>query len=155
MKPPLTDSGDCGVRESTNAIERIRGLSYWRSPPRIEAVPDGRTNQNFFVHAGDRTFFARLGAGLPHHGISRANELRCCRLAAAAGITPKVVLAAKGVLVTEFVDGRTLIRGEPVPNDILVQLAQGLRRLHEFEAPGDLAPIDPIDRCRRQLAAAP
>ncbi len=155
MKPPRTGADESGVGESASASERIRGLSFWRSPPRIKAIPDGRTNQNFFVHDGDRAFFARLGVDLPHHGISRANELRCCRLAAEAGIAPKVAFAAEGVMVTEFVDGRTLIQSEPVSNDILFRLAQGLRRLHEYEVPRDLAPFDPLDRCRRQLEALP
>ncbi len=155
MKPPAADPDERGVVESSSAIERIRGLSCWRSPPRIRAISDGRTNQNYFVHAGDRTFFARLGVDLPHHGITRTNEFQCCRLAAAADIAPKVVFAAEGVLVTEFVDGQTLVQGDPVSNEFLVRLAHGLRRLHESEVPADLAPFDPVERCRRQLAALP
>ncbi len=155
MKPLQADPGERGVVDPSSAIERIRGLSCWQSPPRIRAISDGRTNQNYFVHAGNRTFFARLGVDLPHHGITRANEVRCCRLAAAADIAPKVVFAVEGVLVTEFIDGRTLVQGEPISDEILVRLAQGLRHLHESEVPADLAPFDPVERCRRQLAALP
>ncbi len=93
-----------------NAIERIRGLSCWPTPPRIRPISEGRTNQSFCVQAGDRSYFARLGVDLAHHGITRANEARCSRLAAAVGIAPKVVFAAGGALVTELVDGRTLVR---------------------------------------------
>ena len=84
-----------------NAIERIRRLPCWRSAPRIRPIARGRTNQNFFVQAGDRSFFARLGVDLPHHGISRANEVRCCRLGAAAGVAPKVVFAAREAIWCE------------------------------------------------------
>ena len=155
MKPLHADPGERGVVGSSNAIERIRDLSCWPSPPRIRAISDGRTNQNYIVQAGERTFFARHGVDLPHHGITRANEVRCCRLAAAAGIAPKVVFAAEGVLVTEFVDGQTLAQGEPVSNEFLARLAHDLRRLHESEAPADLTLFDPVERCRRQLAALP
>ncbi len=138
-----------------NTIERIRRLPCWRSAPRIRPIAWGRTNQNFFVQAGDRSFFARLGVDLPHHGISRANEVRCCRLGAAAGVAPKVVFATEGVLVTEFVDGRTLVQGEPVSSELLVRLARCLRRLHEATVPEDLAPFDPAGTCRRQLEVLP
>ncbi len=155
MKPLRTEPGESGVAETSSATERIRSLPCWRSAPTIRAITDGRTNQNYFVKAGDRTFFARLGVDLPHHGITRANEIRCCRLAAAAGIAPKVVFVSDGVLVTEFVDGRTLAQGEAVSNDVLAGLARGLRCLHEYPAPADLAPFDPVARCRRQLKAMP
>ena len=155
MNRSRAEPGGRGHKDCTNVAERIRTLPCWQSPVRIRAIPDGRTNQNYVVQAGDRTYFARLGVDLPHHGITRANEVRCCRLAAAMGISPMVVYAAEGVLVTEFVDGRTLVQGEPVSNEILVELARGLRRLHEYSVPADLAPFDPVERCRRQLDALP
>lgn len=155
MRQSRAEPGGCGQEDSKVVIERIRSLPCWRPPVRIRAIPDGRTNQNYFVQAGDRTYFARLGVDLPYHGITRANEVRCCRLAAAADISPKIVYAADGVLVTEFVDGRTLVQGEPVSNEILVGLARGLRRLHDFSVPENLAPFDPVERCRGQLDALP
>ena len=138
-----------------NAVERIRSLSCWRSTPKIRAIDQGRTNQNYIVEDGERSFFARLGVDLPHHGITRANEVRCCKLAAALGLAPKVFFAAEGVLITDFIDGRTLCQGEPVSKPLLESLAKGLRRLHEAPVPEDLAPFDPADICRRQLDALP
>lgn len=138
-----------------NAVERIRSLSCWRSPPKIRPIEQGRTNQNYIAEDGEQTFFARLGVDLPHHGISRANEVRCCKLAAVLGLAPKVFFAAEGVLITEFIDGRTLCQGAAVSKALLDSLAQSLRRLHEAPVPEDLAPFDPADICRRQLDALP
>lgn len=156
MTPSLGERSGRAERDTTNTVERIRNLSCWQSPPRhIRPVPGGRTNQNFFVYAGSQTFFARLGVDLPHHGVTRAKEVRCSRLAAAAGIAPKVIFSADGVLVTEVIDGRTLVQGESISDMILDRLAQGLRRLHEFAVPRDLAPFDPVAICRSQLKALP
>lgn len=150
-------TGPCGCesRDRTNAVERIRGLPCWRSQPKIRPIEQGRTNQNYIVEDSSRTFFARLGVDLPHHGITRANEVRCCKLAAALGLAPKVFFAAEGVLVTEFIQGRTLCQVEAISTELLDILARSLRHLHEASVPKDLAPFDPADICRRQLEALP
>ncbi|MBM3573827.1 MAG: hypothetical protein FJX52_15945 [Alphaproteobacteria bacterium] len=139
----------------TDAIDRIRGLAVWQGAATIEPCPGGRTNLNFRVVAGEYSFFARLGRDLPHHGIARSHEARCCKLAAAAGIGPTVVVAEDGILVTEFVAGRTLVQGEAIADQILIDLADTLRRLHAAPAPRDLAPFDPAVVCRRDLDALP
>ncbi|MBL8702843.1 MAG: phosphotransferase [Alphaproteobacteria bacterium] len=141
--------------ESTRpaAIARLAALPIWPGAPRIAAIAGGRTNENFRVEAGGRSFFARLGVDLPHHGIRRANELRCARLAAEAGVAPEVVHAGDGVMVTAFVAGRTLVQGEPVADDVLRRLAQALRALAARPAPADLNVFDPVAVGRRDLAA--
>ena len=118
-------------------------------------IAAGRTNQNFRVTAGDHTYFARVGHDLPHHGISRANELRCLRLAAAARVAPEIVYASDGVLVTEFIEGATLSQGEAVDDETLLLLARALRCLHDTTAPTDLHSFDPVEICRRDSRALP
>lgn len=86
MKLLRTEPGEHGAADNSSANERIRSLPCWRSAPTIRAVTDGWANQNYFVTAGNRTFFARLGVDLPHHGIVRANEVRRRQLAADVGI---------------------------------------------------------------------
>ena len=141
--------------EPIAASRLLRAFSIWGGVPTIEPIPGGRTNENFRVTAAGRVYFARLGIDLPHHGITRANELRSLRLAAAAGVAPEVVLAEEGVLVTAFVDGETLIQGRPVGDGVLRQLAEALQRLHAAPAPADLHPFDPAAICRRDFAALP
>lgn len=139
----------------STAIARIAALPIWPGTPRIAPIAGGRTNQNFRVEAGGCVFFARLGIDLPHHGIARRNELRCARLAAAAGVAPDVVHAGNGVMVTAFVAGHTLVQGEPVADAVLAQLADALRALAARPAPDDLNVFDPVAVGRRDLAALP
>ncbi len=142
-------TGDAG------SLARLAALSIWPAPPAFAPIPGGRTNENFRVDAGGRTYFARIGVDLPHHNISRKTEIRCIGLAAAAGVSPPVLHAGDGILVTEFVPGVTLVQGQPVGDDVLVRLAQALGRLFGRPAPADLPPFDPVDICRGYLAALP
>ncbi|HWA50437.1 MAG TPA: hypothetical protein VG742_19370, partial [Dongiaceae bacterium] len=91
-----------------NEAARIAALSLWRGRPEIEPVAAGRTNRNFTVLDGGRRYFARVGAEIPQHGISRAVEQRCAMLAAQAGIAPEVVYAGDGIMITALVPGETL-----------------------------------------------
>jgi thiamine kinase-like enzyme len=137
------------------AATRLGALPIWTTTPSIAPISGGRTNENFRVAAGGRTYFARVGVDLPHHGISRSNEVLSHRMAAEAGVAPAVIHAADGVLVTEFVDGATLVQGEPVDDATLARLAATLRRLPLTETAPDLPAFDPVAICRRDLAALP
>lgn len=138
---------------ATTAIERLRTLPLLSAAPTIRPIEGGRTNENFRVESGGRTYFARVGIDLPHHGIIRVNEIACHRRAAAVGIAPEVVHGADGVMVTAFIDGRTLVQGEPVDDNTLAHLARTLRRLADHADPNGLPDFDPVDICRRDLAA--
>jgi len=68
----------------------------------------GITNRNFVVtDRAKRRFVARLGDDIPVHGVMRFNELAAARAAHAAGLSPEVVHAEPGVLVTRHIDGVT------------------------------------------------
>lgn len=137
------------------AAERLSALPIWSGNPTIAPISGGRTNENFRVVDGGRSFFARVGVDLPHHGVTRMNEVRCHRMAAAAGVAPAIVHAADGVLITDFVDGTTLTQGVPVDDATLVRLAQTLCRLPTTEGTPDLPAFDPVAICRRDLTALP
>ncbi len=139
----------------SDAVARLASLPIWSGAPAIAPIPGGRTNENFRVDAGGRTYFARIGVDLPHHNISRRTEIRCIELAAAVGVSPPVLHAGDGILITEFVPGTTLVQGNPVADDVLVRLARALRRLADASVPADLPPFDPADICRGYVAALP
>lgn len=138
-----------------SASERLGALSCWPGEPRIEPWPGGRTNQNFRVTAGGRAYFARVGVDLPHHFVRRVDEARCARLAAEAGVAPPVVHDGDGILITDFIEGRTLDHLESVSDDDLNLVADALRRVHAHPAPADLHPFDPVSICRGNLAGLP
>jgi len=138
-----------------SAIERLRALPLLSVRPTIRPIDGGRTNENFRVESGGRTYFARVGIDLPHHGITRVNEMACHRRAAALGIAPEVVHGADGIMVTAFIDGRTLVQGEPIDDATLARLAKTLRRLGDATDASGLSVFDPVAICRRDLAALP
>ncbi|MCC7049933.1 MAG: phosphotransferase [Alphaproteobacteria bacterium] len=138
-----------------DAIDRLRGLDCWRGAPQIEPWPGGRTNQNFRAIDAGTTYFARVGIDLPHHFVRRVNEARCARLAADAGVAPDVVHAGDGILITAFIEGRTLSHEDPVTDADLDLVAEALRRVHAHPAPADLNQFDPLAICRGNLAGLP
>ncbi len=112
----------------SGAEAKAAGLSLWRGRVTPEPLQGGITNTNFKVVDGGRAFFVRVGADIPVHGVMRFNELAAARAAAAAGISPAIVHAEPGALVTDFVVGRTFdaaaVRGN------LARVVPLIRRVH-------------------------
>jgi thiamine kinase-like enzyme len=86
----------------------IRTLPCFGGISQIAALGGGMTNRNYRVDDRHGRFVVRLGQDVPEHGILRWHELAAARAACAAGLSPEVVYAASGVLVSRFVEGRTL-----------------------------------------------
>ncbi len=83
-------------------------LSCWSGPVDPEPIPGGFTNTNYLVRDRGRSYFVRIGEDNPFHNILRFNELAASRAAQAVGISPAVVHSQNGVIVTDFIEGRTL-----------------------------------------------
>jgi len=130
----------------------IRGLALWPETPRVDVIPAGYTNENFRVLAAGQLYFARAAEDLPHHGISRGNEALCARIAADAGIAPELVYARDGVLVTRFVEGRTLRLGEAPADATLTGIGRLLAEVHRLPARPELKQVDLVSACRGYLA---
>jgi thiamine kinase-like enzyme len=111
-----------------DAIARIAALPCWQGPVAPAPLAGGITNTNFLVEDRDARFFVRVGADIPAHGVLRFNELAACRAAEAAGVSPAVRHAAPGVLVLDWIEGRTL-----TPADVRADLGRVValvRRAH-------------------------
>jgi len=115
-------------RERSTA--RVAELEIWFG--RVEPLPlaGGITNQNFTVEDRGRRYVVRVGSDLPVHGVVRANELAASRAAHEAGLSPAVVHAEPGIVVFDFIEGRTF-----TPEDIrnpanLERLVDMVRRCH-------------------------
>jgi thiamine kinase-like enzyme len=114
-------------------VAMLQELPLWSAPPRIVPIAEGRTNRNFAVHDGKRSFFARIGKDLPHHRIDRQVERQAVELAATIGITPPVVYARDGLLVTGFIEGTTLHKID-IEDSHVEAIAALLLRLHRISA---------------------
>ena len=116
------------VRERSSA--RVAALAIWLG--RVNPLPlaGGITNQNFTVEDRGRRYVVRVCNDILVHGVVRANELAASRAAHLAGLSPRVVYAEPGILVLDFIEGRTF-----TPQDVrnpanLERLVDMVRRCH-------------------------
>lgn len=109
---------------------RVADLAIWFG--RVDPVPllGGITNKNFVVEDRGRKFVVRTGGDIPVHGVVRASELAATRAAHAAGIGPRVAHAEPGLMVIEFIEGRTLQPGDVRDPKNLDRLVDLVRRCH-------------------------
>jgi thiamine kinase-like enzyme len=112
---------------------RVAELAIWFGRVDPLPLPGGITNQNFTVEDRGRRYVVRVGNDIPVHGVVRANELAASRAAHLAGLSPGIVHAEPGILVLDFVEGRTF-----TPED--VRNPENLDRL-----------IDIVRRCHRDI----
>ncbi len=92
-----------------DGIAEVEKLPFWRKPVKIWPLAGGITNRNYGVEQDNGQRFAvRLGHDIPLHGVMRFNELAAASAAGQAGISPAVIFAEPGVIVTKLLQGRTL-----------------------------------------------
>lgn len=115
----------------TDARNRAAGLPIWTGP--VEPVPleGGITNVNFVVDDDGRKYVVRVGDDIPVHQVMRFNELAASRAAEAAGISPPVRYHEDGVLVIDFIDGRTLGEEDIRRSGMLERVLPVVRRCHQ------------------------
>jgi thiamine kinase-like enzyme len=116
------------VRERSAA--RVAALAIWSGRVDPRPLVGGITNQNFAVEDRGRRYVVRVGEDIIVHGVVRANELAASRAAHLAGLSPRVVHAEPGILVLDFIEGRTF-----TPEDVrnpanLERLVEMVRRCH-------------------------
>ena len=111
--------------------ERILSLPCWDSSVELEELSGGITNRNYKVIAPGGNRMARVCEDRRILGIDRRNELVCQGAAAGLGIAPPVFYHEEGILVSDFIEARTLGDGDVQEAATLRRLAQVLRQLHE------------------------
>jgi thiamine kinase-like enzyme len=109
---------------------KIRSLSLWSGPIRLQPLEGGITNRNYLVDNAGERFVARIGAELLILGIDRRNEAQCHRAAQSLGVAPPLVYGENGVLVSRFIPSRTLDPTSAREPGIAPRIAQALRQLH-------------------------
>jgi thiamine kinase-like enzyme len=118
------------VSPKNDAAARVAALAVWLGHVDPRPLAGGITNQNFTVEDRGRRYVVRVGDDILVHGVVRANEQAASRAAHLAGLSPGVVHAEPGILVLDFVDGRTL-KPEDIRNPAnLERLIDMVRRCH-------------------------
>lgn len=118
------------MTEHPQALERAAKLPCWRGPVTPQPLEGGITNINFVVEDQGKKYFVRTGEDIPVHGVMRFNELAAARAADAAGLSPPVVHQEPGVLVLDFVEGRTLAPEDVRSEKNLPRVLQLIRTCH-------------------------
>ena len=127
------------MRRLLRADERTRGLEH----AEFEALPGGFSNHAWRARHGGQQYFVRLGrAGADRLGVDRHSEQALVTLAAAAGLAPPILACdpAHGLLVTDYIEGRTWTRDDARDPRNLDRLGERLRLLHGLPVPAGLAP---------------
>lgn len=112
------------------ATDRIRALRLWHGKIDVSPLDGGITNRNFLVQDSRRKAVVRIGADIPVHQIMRFNELSASQAAHAAGVSPAVIHHEPGLLVIEYVEGRTLGAADFAQDAVLDQAISLLARAH-------------------------
>ena len=110
--------------------DRIRRLPIWQGQVSVTQLDGGITNRNFLVQDGARKVVVRIGTDIPVHQIMRFNELSASQAAYAAGVSPAVLHHEPGLLVIDYIEGRTLAAADFADNAILDQAVALLSRAH-------------------------
>jgi len=109
---------------------RIRALPCWSGAVECTPVEGGITNQNFRVIDGEQRFFVRTGVDIPVHGVMRFNELAAARAAESVGLSPAIAYTEPGLMVCEFIDGRTFEDKDVRASGNLPRILELIRRCH-------------------------
>ena len=111
------------------AATRIAALPCWSGKVDPQPLAGGMTNRNYLVNDHAQRYVVRLGDDIPLHGIWRFNERAASRAAHAAGISPAVMYADQGVMVLQYIEGKTYEAADVRNN--LPRVVDLLKRTHQ------------------------
>lgn len=108
----------------------FKQLPNWnREQAVIEPFGDGCTNQNYKLAVGDKSYFVRIGSNPKTElGLLFSREVESIKLASRLGLAPPVLIYSDQILITPFVDSKTIDIHEP---ENLVKVIAMLKKVHE------------------------
>ena len=112
------------------AEQQIEQLDFWEGVVSLEPIDGGITNRNFVATDQGRKYFVRMGNDIPLHGVMRFNELQASRAAAKVGLSPAVVHQVPGILILDFIEGKTLAEEDIRQDSYLRQIVPMLHTCH-------------------------
>jgi thiamine kinase-like enzyme len=112
------------------AWRQAAALPLWNDPVEPTDLRGGLSNVNFVVEDSGRRFVVRIGGDNEAHGVVRRNELAASLAAHAAGVAPRVAYAEPGVLVLDYIEGRTFTPADVRDPKNLQRVVELIRRTH-------------------------
>ena len=111
-------------------LEKVSALPIWTAPEGMEFLGGGITNFNVSVWDQGKRYVVRVGEDIVLHQIMRFNERAVHEAARAAGIAPAIVHTEPGIMVLDFVEGRTLDEEAVRQDNMLERIVPLLTKCH-------------------------
>lgn len=111
-------------------LKQIANLALWQGEIEVTRLGGGLTNVNFIVTDAVAKYVVRLGDDIPAHHVMRFNELAASRAAHAAGLSPAVVFADKGITVLDYIECKTLTPEDIRDPETLARILPLIRTCH-------------------------
>ena len=92
---------------ATSSHDLIRSLPIWSGAIEIAPLKGGLSNEGYIVADAGVRHVIRLGEDVPVHHVSRVNEVMASQAAHVAGFAPELIHHQPGLLVFQFIDGKT------------------------------------------------
>lgn len=137
-------------------IERVKSLPCWSGSIEVEPLEGGITNRNYVIRDGERIYVTRICEELQHLGIDRRNEAAAQKAAHACGVAPAVVHQEQGILVSDFLSGKTCTNDDLKDPGRLARFAAVLRTLHQSwdRLSGEMLYFSPFQTVRTYTTTA-
>lgn len=112
------------------AMARVSALPIWFGRVDPKPLAGGISNKNFLVEDRGRRAVVRIGDDNLVHGVLRTAEVRASRAAHEAGLSPRVLYTEPGILVLDFIEGRTFTPEDVRNPSNLARIVDVVRRCH-------------------------
>lgn len=113
----------------TSPRDRIADLPIWTGSIEIEPLKGGLSNESWLVRDRAGGHVVRFGRDFPFHHVFRDREVMTAQAAHDAGFAPRLEWAEPGVMVTAFLEAKTL--GAADVRTDAARIAKLVRRFHE------------------------
>lgn len=111
---------------------RVRNLNCWQGEIDIQPLSGGLSNLNFVVTDNEKRYVVRMvGGDEPVHCVMRFNEMAGLKAAHAVNLTPGVYHHEPGIMVLDFIDGKTYDGNDVCDTENLLRIIKIVRTLHE------------------------
>lgn len=152
----MLDLGGAVDATSLNSEElqrHIAGLPCFGGKVDIRPLIGGLCNTNFVVSDAAGKYVVRIGGDIWVHGITQASVQNAMRAASRLGVTPRLVHAEPGLVVSSFIDGRALAAADIGDESIMNGWVARLRELHAGgrAVSGALSHFPAFQICRHYL----
>ena len=107
--------------------DNVAALPLWNGPPAFEPLPGGISNLSFVATDRAAKYVVRLMRDFPFHNVFRDREVAVARAAHAAGFAPELVHAGPGLMISRYIEARTLM-----PEDVRANIGRIVELLVRF-----------------------